>query len=63
MSETARTSRTVPIAALVMVLCGAEVAVVGSDMGDAARYGLGAVVLAALLAAVFQLGRTLRSFR
>ncbi|MFJ8541624.1 hypothetical protein ACIRFH_06285 [Streptomyces sp. NPDC093586] len=60
MSDTARTNGTVLTAALVVVLCGAEVAVIGSGMGDGARYGLGAVVLVALLAAVHRLSRAAR---
>ncbi|MET7270650.1 MULTISPECIES: hypothetical protein [Streptomyces] len=57
MSDNNRTNNTVLIAALVAILCGAEVAVLTSDMGNGARYGIGAVILVALLASVFQLSR------
>ncbi|MDG9726524.1 MULTISPECIES: hypothetical protein [unclassified Streptomyces] len=61
MSDNNRTNNTVLTAALVAILCGAEVAVITSDMANGARYGLGAVILVALLASVFQLSRARRS--
>jgi hypothetical protein len=61
--DDSRTDSTVLNAALVAVLGGAEVAVITSDMGDGARYGIGAVLLVALLASVFRLGRVHRSHR
>ncbi|GAA3975718.1 hypothetical protein GCM10022384_27420 [Streptomyces marokkonensis] len=61
MSDDNRTDSTVLTAALVAVLCGAEAVVITGDMGDGARYGLGAVILVVLLASVFRLSRARRS--
>ncbi|CAL9481115.1 hypothetical protein [Streptomyces sp. enrichment culture] len=61
MSDTNRPSNTVLYAALIAILCGAEVAVITSDMENTVRYGLGAVLLLALIACVFQLSRTRRT--
>ncbi|MDP9848304.1 hypothetical protein [Streptosporangium lutulentum] len=46
--------------ALLPSLVAAETVVIASDLGDAVRYGLGGLVLVALVAVIYQLGRTRR---
>ncbi|AWS40425.1 hypothetical protein [Streptosporangium sp. 'caverna'] len=54
-------SRTaVQLPALLPVLVGAETVVIASDLGDAVRYGLGGLVLVALVTVLYRLGRTRR---
>jgi hypothetical protein len=50
----------VQLSTLLPVLTGAETVVIASDLGGAVRYGLGGLVLVALVAVIYQLGRTRR---
>ncbi|MGW1952164.1 hypothetical protein ACWCPI_05265 [Streptomyces sp. NPDC001920] len=55
-NHSSRPNSVVPLAALLAVLVGAEVAVIAGDLGDGVRYPLGGVILAGLILGAYRLG-------
>ncbi|MGW1794105.1 hypothetical protein ACWCO0_34815 [Streptomyces tubercidicus] len=60
MSAPTRESSTTLITAVMAALIGAEIVLICSDLDDIIRYSVGAVIMVALVAGVFQLGRARR---
>ncbi|MGK5629166.1 hypothetical protein [Streptomyces sp. URMC 123] len=60
MSAPTGQSSTTLITAVIAVLIAADIALIASDLDNTIRYSAGAVILIALVAAAFQLGRTRR---
>lgn len=61
MSATGDTSSSTLIATVMAVLVCAEVAVMASGLDDAPRYGIGAVIVVALVVGAYRLGRSRRA--
>lgn len=59
-TESARSTSTTVLIAVLATLIGAEAVLVTSDLSDGVRYGVGAVLLVALIGTVVQLARQRR---